>query len=387
MKKNFVLAAVAATGLGFAGIQAHAQQSGSSVVPEGSCAIQVASRPNLVEVADFIGKLDSRFTSVKVYKATSGWYAITIGNVEVNMGQQYVNEYVSQGLIPADSVCVSDGKKYVTEVDWRNASSFTTDGTTSIIPDGSCAIIAASRQNLSEVKDFIGNLDSSLTNIQVFQSTNGWYAVSVGLAPIQQGRRSVENLVQQGLIPSDSLCSSGKMYVAEVDWQNDADTVKSEDSLSQSGDRGISFEDAVELHMVEFFYKKIFTKKDCPATPSLLTGKYEHGAQFCLGLLSKASIALENGVSVEQPEDSPYKSRRVRELFAVHDSYCNEERSVDGYSSGVRMYEELWTAAERQIREGNTEGAEFVMHGLGELSKTCRHYFKEFTLNKEFRPV
>lgn len=220
MKKNFVLAAVAATGLGFAGIQAHAQQSGSSVVPEGSCAIQVASRPNLVEVADFIGKLDSRFTSVKVYKATSGWYAITIGNVEVNMGQQYVNEYVSQGLIPADSVCVSDGKKYVTEVDWRNASSFTTDGTTSIIPDGSCAIIAASRQNLSEVKDFIGNLDSSLTNIQVFQSTNGWYAVSVGLAPIQQGRRSVENLVQQGLIPSDSLCSSGKMYVAEVDLGN-----------------------------------------------------------------------------------------------------------------------------------------------------------------------
>lgn len=79
------------------------------------------------------------------------------------------------------------------------------------IPNGSCAIIVASRNTISEVQAFIVDAKQPITT--VYQSQNGWYALSVGHVKIEMRKAVVENLVDSGNIPVDSFCSTGRSFL------------------------------------------------------------------------------------------------------------------------------------------------------------------------------
>lgn len=81
------------------------------------------------------------------------------------------------------------------------------------IPDGKCAFIVASRSSIDGVNSFLAGLDDSLLkNAQVVVSNNGWYAISVGVFPREKFEKIKARRVAAGLVPKDSLCSSGKSY-------------------------------------------------------------------------------------------------------------------------------------------------------------------------------
>lgn len=81
------------------------------------------------------------------------------------------------------------------------------------IPDGKCAFIVASRSSIDGVNRFLAGLDDSLLkNAQVVVSNNGWYAISVGVFPREDFEKIKARRVAAGLVPKDSLCSSGKSY-------------------------------------------------------------------------------------------------------------------------------------------------------------------------------
>ena len=107
-------------------------------------------------------------------------------------------------------------------------------------PPGECFVVAASRKTLEEVQSFIDGLDRRLSNVRVFESENGWYAITVGTSTIAESRATIRNLVSQALIPSDSICSSGQMYVAELQVNNLM-------AHERSNDRAQSFQGSVEL--------------------------------------------------------------------------------------------------------------------------------------------
>jgi hypothetical protein len=88
------------------------------------------------------------------------------------------------------------------------------------VPAGRCAVQVASRQTMAEVTEFISTLHHSFRNIQVFSTTSGWYAITVGQFSNEFGPTRAALLVNQNLIPNDSFCSSGRTYLAEVDMSN-----------------------------------------------------------------------------------------------------------------------------------------------------------------------
>jgi hypothetical protein len=82
---------------------------------------------------------------------------------------------------------------------------------------GECFVVVASRQFLYEVSEFLNGLDDGFTDIRVFKSTNNWYAISVGKVPSNVSASVISSLVASNRIPSDSICSTGKSYLREMD--------------------------------------------------------------------------------------------------------------------------------------------------------------------------
>jgi hypothetical protein len=93
----------------------------NALVPDGQCAIQVASRRTLEESVAFIDTLRPNFTEIRVFRAENGWHAISVGLYSIEQGAQATQDFVERGLIPADSFCYTGyaaGRAYVAEVDW-----------------------------------------------------------------------------------------------------------------------------------------------------------------------------------------------------------------------------------------------------------------------------
>jgi hypothetical protein len=68
------------------------------------------------------------------------------------------------------------------------------------LPAGECFVVVASRQFLYEVSEFLDGLDNGFTDVRVFQSSNDWYAISVGQVPISASKQVISNLVSDNLV-------------------------------------------------------------------------------------------------------------------------------------------------------------------------------------------
>ena len=84
-----------------------------------------------------------------------------------------------------------------------------------LIPADKCALIVASRASLDEVRDYQA-IHSQLSFGPVYLSSNGWYAISVGLIDERAARETMRQLKASYRIPQDALCSEGDAYVSTV---------------------------------------------------------------------------------------------------------------------------------------------------------------------------
>lgn len=88
----------------------------------------------------------------------------------------------------------------------------------SYFPSGSCAVVVAARPSVQEARSYIwanGWQDIA----RIFESSNGWFAITVGVIPNAGSTEEIARLKGQGTVPDDAYCSSGWPYVREVAWQ------------------------------------------------------------------------------------------------------------------------------------------------------------------------
>ncbi len=92
------------------------------------------------------------------------------------------------------------------------AFSLPTTAFANFIGQGDCAIIVASRQTLPEAFSYIR--DNAIDATAIYASSNGWYAISVGIIPNAGSGDTVVSLARRAAIPPDSYCSTGEAYVS-----------------------------------------------------------------------------------------------------------------------------------------------------------------------------
>ncbi|MBK1637168.1 hypothetical protein [Rhodovulum adriaticum] len=87
-----------------------------------------------------------------------------------------------------------------------------------IVPEGKCAVTVASRPTLDDVRIYVQfDLPEVLRpSLDVVQTNNGWYAITVGTLPVGSFEQHKPQLVARGLLPEDAYCSAGQGYVAVV---------------------------------------------------------------------------------------------------------------------------------------------------------------------------
>src|SRR6056297_1190101 len=83
--------------------------------------------------------------------------------------------------------------------------------------NGSCAIIVAARQSVSETREWIIANDWE-GSARVYLSENGWYAIAIGQVRTEAAEQRLAAGKESGLYPNDSYCSSGRLFVREVAW-------------------------------------------------------------------------------------------------------------------------------------------------------------------------
>ncbi len=74
-----------------------------------------------------------------------------------------------------------------------------------LIPGNQCALIVASRASISEAKDYINNEVSNTKNVNVYESKNGWYAISIGFLKSHEVKPVMGKWKKSGKIPQDSF--------------------------------------------------------------------------------------------------------------------------------------------------------------------------------------
>lgn len=84
-----------------------------------------------------------------------------------------------------------------------------------LVPNGECALVVASRETMSEVRSYVRSI-SDQRYLQIYKSSNGWYAISIGTLKSHEVDPVMRRWRASGKIPQDSLCSSGRGYIAEI---------------------------------------------------------------------------------------------------------------------------------------------------------------------------
>lgn len=86
-------------------------------------------------------------------------------------------------------------------------------------PDNTCHMIGASRRTVPEVNDFVRANMSFFPSMEVYQSDNGWFAISLGLVRVD----AVGQVKRAGdTIPPDAYCSDGADYIAVLEKLGDS---------------------------------------------------------------------------------------------------------------------------------------------------------------------
>lgn len=88
----------------------------------------------------------------------------------------------------------------------------------SLVPRGQCAVVVASRPDIGAARQYIfeqGRQGSART----FESSNGWYAIVTDMIPNDGSSDAIGRMKASGSVPEDAFCSTGSMYVREVDWR------------------------------------------------------------------------------------------------------------------------------------------------------------------------
>jgi len=86
-----------------------------------------------------------------------------------------------------------------------------------LVSAGRCAIIVGSRKTFSEVQDFIREYPRRLSNWNLYQSPNGWIALSPYTILNEDTTAQLQKLKSRGDIPDDAFCTPGKTFVAQLD--------------------------------------------------------------------------------------------------------------------------------------------------------------------------
>ncbi len=86
--------------------------------------------------------------------------------------------------------------------------------------DGRCYITVASRRTLAETQSFIRQSLRDTGKVRVFKSNNGFFGITYGIVTRGESDWTLAQWKAQGLIPSDSYCSTGENFVSEVSWSS-----------------------------------------------------------------------------------------------------------------------------------------------------------------------
>ena len=84
--------------------------------------------------------------------------------------------------------------------------------------DGGQTLVIASRKTQDDVitfwRGFLRNNNFKADDLifDVFESDNGWYAVTLGIEPAQACQDRKRRLVKQGIISKDSYCTNGARF-------------------------------------------------------------------------------------------------------------------------------------------------------------------------------
>lgn len=82
-------------------------------------------------------------------------------------------------------------------------------------PAGQCAVVVASRPTLVEAQDYRANHPDYRIS-EIYLSKNGWYALIVDRINRDDANSILNRRKSAGLIPDDSYCSSGRLFVQRV---------------------------------------------------------------------------------------------------------------------------------------------------------------------------
>lgn len=84
---------------------------------------------------------------------------------------------------------------------------------------GSCAIVVASRQSVSEARDWV--LENRWQkHARIFLSQNGWYSIAVDVVSSERSSEVLNEGKASGLFPQDAYCSTGRAYLREIAWRD-----------------------------------------------------------------------------------------------------------------------------------------------------------------------
>lgn len=77
-------------------------------------------------------------------------------------------------------------------------------------------IVVWSRADPAEAVQIAQDIERTFPSVTVFQSENGYYAVTIGYVPAGRAKAFVADLIARGMIPPDSFPVRGSKWVGEV---------------------------------------------------------------------------------------------------------------------------------------------------------------------------
>ena len=78
-------------------------------------------------------------------------------------------------------------------------------------------MIVASRATILESKDYINHEVKNKKYVNLYESKNGWYAISIGFLEDNKVRSILKKWKNSKKIPKDSFCAKASRFVLEID--------------------------------------------------------------------------------------------------------------------------------------------------------------------------
>jgi len=90
------------------------------LVPEGHCAVVVASTQTIEDARDVAYSI-REFDQVAIYESVNGWYAVTVGYLETRRQAETLRRWKRAGRTPQDAYC-APGARFVARVEWSTGA-------------------------------------------------------------------------------------------------------------------------------------------------------------------------------------------------------------------------------------------------------------------------